>query len=142
MATHEMQPGISKALLTLFAVVTCSTGDADQGGGEILFVNDLFCALSGWTREQIIGQKLNVIIPERSREAHEHYRKGFEARPAARPMGPDRQVVLLHKEGHEIRVWVGLDPDFDPDTGLVTVTSVMLPMDIGRPFGLPHSMRG
>lgn len=122
-----------KALLELFAVVTVTTG-AGEGGGEIVFVNNLFCVLSGWAKEEIVGQKIDVLIPEESRAAHHHYRLGFEVRPSSRPMGPDREVVLRHKQGHKIRVWVGLDPDTYEDPA--TVTAVILPMDIGRSYGL------
>ena len=115
-----------KALVGLFAVCIVSAGE-DEHGGEILFVNDLFCSLSGWAKEDIVGQKLDVIIPERSRSAHQYYRRGFEFRASPRPMGPDREVVLLHKDGKEIRVWVGLDPDRMENP--TTVTAVLLAME-------------
>jgi PAS domain S-box-containing protein len=116
------------ALLALFAVVIVESNGKD---GEITFVNDLLCRLAGYEQEDLVGEPLDILIPEKSRRAHHLYRQGFMERPASRPMGPDREVVLLHKNGSELRVWVGLHP-LDADN----VCAVILPMDIGRSYGL------
>lgn len=129
---------MADALTDLFAVaiVESKTDDvapADEAG-IIVEVNDLMCRLCGFTRDELLGASLDVLIPERSRRAHRHYRRGYMLHPSARPMGPDREVVLLHKSGREIRVWIGLAPMDEHN-----VTCVVLPMDIGRSYGLAAS---
>lgn len=111
----------------LFAVVTV------QGGGDeglIVGANSLMCALSGYSEGELIGKTLDMLVPQESREAHRFYRQGFMLRPSTRLMGPDREVLLAHREGHNIRVWVGLSPIGDDH-----VMAVVLPMDSAPPFG-------
>lgn len=122
---------MNDALVDLFAVAVI---ESDTDAGRIVEVNDLLCRLCGFARDELLGQPLDVLIPDRSRAAHRHYRAGYMLHPSARPMGPDREVVLLHKTGREIRVWIGLAPIDDHN-----VTAVVLPMDIGRSYGLGAS---
>jgi PAS domain S-box-containing protein len=117
-----------RALRALFAVAVIDHSE----NGIIVRVNPLMCELSGWSEDELVGQPLELLIPKQSRQAHHFYRMGFMLRPSPRPMGPDREVVLLHRTGHEIRVWVGLAPIEEGG-----VLAVVLPMDIGRSFGLP-----
>ena len=127
--------------------------EVDAEHGEVICdANDLMCELAGYEAESLNGQSLDILVPDRSRIAHRHYSAGYKARPEARPMGPDREVVLLHASGSEIRVWVGLAPRpderndplsdaFDGDTPIEPgrfVTAAVMPMDIGRSFGLPR----
>ena len=120
----------SEVLRNLFAVAVIQS-DHSSGGGVIIEANELLGELCGWALPELVGQQLDVLIPERSRSAHHHYRAGFMLHPSARPMGPDREVVILHKNGTEIRVWIGLAPNDAEST-----TAVILPMDIGRSYGL------
>ncbi len=119
---------MSDALSDLFAVAVI---ESSTDSGQIVEVNDLLCRLCGFDRDELIGAPLDILIPERSRRAHRHYRAGYMLHPSARPMGPDREVVLQHKDGREIRVWIGLAPIDEHN-----VTAVVLPMDIGRSYGL------
>jgi two-component system phosphate regulon sensor histidine kinase PhoR len=123
----------SRVLRSLFAVAVVKS---DRDVGRITEVNDLLGELTGWDPVELEGQPLDVLIPERSRGSHHHYRAGFMLHPLARPMGPDREVVILHKNGTEIRVWIGLAPI---DRG--SVTAVILPMDIGRSYGIGDAQR-
>jgi PAS domain S-box-containing protein len=114
-----VMPSNSDVLLSLFAVAVVQS---DGDGGLITEANDLLGNLCGWDPAELVGQPLDVLIPPQSRGAHHHYRTGFMLHPSARPMGPDREVVLLHKSGREIRVWIALAPIDDN-----TITAVILP---------------
>ncbi len=119
---------MSDALSDLFAVAVI---ESSSDAGKIVEVNELLTLLCGFSREEMIGAPLDILIPQRSQAAHRHYRAGYMLHPSARPMGPDREVVLQHKDGREIRVWIGLAPMASNN-----VTAVILPMDIGRSYGL------
>lgn len=123
-----MHDAMKDALVDLFAVAVV---ESDQEAGTIVECNELLCRLCGWTRDELIGAPLDLLIPQRSQAAHRYYRAGYMLHPSARPMGPDREVVLLHKTGREIRVWIGLAPIDEHN-----VTCVVLPMDIGRSYGI------
>lgn len=120
----------SDPLNSLFALAIIEVTEKEE---TVTDANDLMCELAGYPPGFLNGMSLDMLIPERSRVAHHHYSAGYAARPEARPMGPDREVVLLHSNGSEIRVWVGLAP-----RGQNLVTAAVMPMDIGRSFGLPR----
>jgi PAS domain S-box-containing protein len=126
---------LGDALRDLFAIVVVDSAGED---GIITGANTMLYELAGYEPEELIGAKLDVLIPERSVMAHKHYRLGYMHNPVARPMGPDREVVLLHKDGREIRVWIGLAPVVGEEGA---TTAVILPMDIGRSFGLDTRRR-
>jgi PAS domain S-box-containing protein len=109
--------------------------DAMDPKGIIVDVNDLFCELCGRASGELIGEPLDMLVPPDSRRAHHHYRSGFMQRPDARPMGPDREVYVLHKNGEQLRVWIALSP-IERVPNQKHVLCVVLPMDIGRSFGI------
>lgn len=78
--------------------------------GEIQQVSLACAELVGWKSSELVGQQLDVLIPERSRVAHHVDRTAYMRDPTARPMGPDRQVLLLCRDGSEVVVWIGLTP--------------------------------
>lgn len=125
------------ALNELFAVAVIEVANGHGLGQEMIrYANPLLCELAGYEPDALTDRPLDLLLPARSREAHHHYSRGYKARPEPRPMGPDREVVLLHKSGVEIRVWVGLAPHDEHH-----VTAAIMPMDIGRSFGLPSAKR-
>jgi PAS domain S-box-containing protein len=81
----------------------------DQGG-TIVLTNALTEQFLGYTRDEIIGQPLDRLVPPRFRELHPGYRKGFFAEPRQRPMGAGRELYALRKDGSEVPVEIGLSP--------------------------------
>jgi signal transduction histidine kinase/CheY-like chemotaxis protein len=57
-----------------------------------------------------MGQPLDILVPQRLREHHSHYREGFLADPRQRPMGAGRELFALRKDGSEVPVEIGLSP--------------------------------
>jgi len=66
--------------------------------------------LFGYMRDELIGQSVDRLVPERVRSAHPSYRAGFFTDPKTRPMGAGRDLYGVHKDGHEIPVEIGLNP--------------------------------
>jgi rsbT co-antagonist protein RsbR len=78
--------------------------------GIIILVNSQTERLFGYTRDELIGQSVDLLVPERVRSAHPSYRAAFFTDPKTRPMGAGRDLYGVHKDGHEIPVEIGLNP--------------------------------
>lgn len=78
--------------------------------GRITRVNQLAETTFGYAAEEMLGQRVEMLIPERYRHAHPAYRSGFLAEPLARPMGAGRDLSGLRKDGSEFPVEIGINP--------------------------------
>jgi hypothetical protein len=78
--------------------------------GTIILVNREIERLFGYSSEELVGQLVEILIPERFRGHHPAYRKGFLAHPQARPMGAGRDLYGRRKDGSELPVEIGLNP--------------------------------
>jgi PAS domain S-box-containing protein len=78
--------------------------------GRIVLVNQQAEKLFGYSRDELIGQLLEILLPERYRAAHPGQRGSFMSAPSARPMGAGRDLYARRKDGTEIPVEIGLNP--------------------------------
>ena len=78
--------------------------------GVITRLNRLAETTFGYLREELLGQPVEVLVPERYRHAHPGYRRGFHAESTARPMGAGRDLSGLRKDGSEFPVEIGINP--------------------------------
>lgn len=78
--------------------------------GRIVLVNAHAERLFGYSREELIGQPLDMLVPERLRARHLAFRTGYVHEPSARPMGAGRYLLALRKDGSEVPVEIGLSP--------------------------------
>lgn len=87
--------------------------------GKIAFANSYTEKLFGFNRSELIGQSIEIIIPERYRARHPGFRNTFFHLPQARSMGAGRELFALRKDGTEFPVEIGLNP-------LVTVEGTLV----------------
>lgn len=92
--------------------------------GRLELVNAQAERLFGYQREELIGQPVELLLPERFRQSHQGYRRQFQAAPEARQMGTGRELFARRKDGAEVPVEIGLNPIMT-DTGLKTLGSVI-----------------
>jgi PAS domain S-box-containing protein len=88
-----------------------------EGGIEL--VNSPAEALFGYRREELLGQPIEVLVPERFRTHHREYRNGYFASPQPRPMGGGLDLMALRKDGTEFGAEIRLSPIPTPAGTLV-----------------------
>jgi PAS domain S-box-containing protein len=78
--------------------------------GEIILVNSQMEKLFGYTRSELLGQTVELLLPERIRGQHFGYRAGYFANPQARAMGVGLELFALHRDSSEFPVEISLSP--------------------------------
>ncbi|GJL55647.1 MAG: hypothetical protein NPIRA02_27790 [Nitrospirales bacterium] len=78
--------------------------------GAILFANTHIIEQFGYAQGELIGQQVEILIPERFRHSHPQSRMAFFASPTARTMDRGRNLYGLRKDGSEFLVDIGLTP--------------------------------
>jgi PAS domain S-box-containing protein len=101
---------------------------ATDEAGVITFVNSEIEKMFGYSREELIGRGVEVLIPERFRAAHPGLRHHFAKSPQLRPMGQGRELFGLRRNAAEFPVEIGLNP-FRSGDRLLVVACVI---DIGE----------
>ena len=91
-----------------------------DSSGLMILVNRETERLFGYTREELLGQSIEILVPPRFQPHHPGYRAGFFANPSTRLMGAGRDLFGLRKDGTEIPVEIGLNP-ISTDEGLLVL---------------------
>jgi len=78
--------------------------------GSITLVNSRAEKLFGYAREELLGQSIEILVPDSSRERHVYLRTEYFVQPEARPMGIGLDLYGRRKDGTEFPVEVRLNP--------------------------------
>jgi two-component system, sensor histidine kinase len=91
--------------------------------GRIVFANAQVESTFGYSAAELLGSRVEVLLPPRFRDVHPLHRGAFAASPKPRPMGAGLELYALHKAGHEFPVQISLSPVATPE-GLLVVSSI------------------
>lgn len=78
--------------------------------GRVVMVNTEIENLFGYRRDELIGQSIEILVPERLRTQHFAERCNYAAKPVARRMAAKQDIVGRRKDGTEFPVEIGLSP--------------------------------
>jgi PAS domain S-box-containing protein len=90
-----------------------------DASGSVLFANHQITALFGHTPQSVVGQKVEMLLPERFRSRHVGHRSRYVEAGRMRPMGMGLDLFALRADGTEFPVEISLSPIRDGDELLV-----------------------
>jgi PAS domain S-box-containing protein len=85
--------------------------------GRITRVNAVTEKMFGYSRDELVGKPIDILIPEKFREIHTSYRVEYNEKQRLRPMGVGRDVYAIRKNGITFPVSVTLNPISEDKTG-------------------------
>jgi len=91
--------------------------------GRISLVNSQVERMFGYQREELIGQPVETLIPERYRGGHAAHRADYHEEPRTRPMGSGLDLFARRRDGSEIPVEISLSPT-STDDGAFVITII------------------
>ena len=96
--------GRAKALLESAPQGIIATSET----GEIVQVNDAALEIFGYNREELLGQSVDMLIPQELQPGHAAHREFYFLEPKTRPMGMGRDLNGLRKDGNSVPLEIGL----------------------------------
>ncbi|MEN3976358.1 histidine kinase dimerization/phosphoacceptor domain -containing protein [Emcibacter sp. SYSU 3D8] len=78
----------------------------------------------GYSRDEMLGQPVEMLVPERFGTAHPALRNMFFENPLSRPMGADRDLYAVRKDRSEFPVEIGLNP-IETDSGTLVLSAIV-----------------
>jgi PAS domain S-box-containing protein len=92
--------------------------------GRIVLTNAQIEALFGYAPGELMGQRIEVLVPHRFRQRHAQQVGSFFADPQTRALGAGRELFGLRKDGSEFPVEIGIRP-METDEGLFVLAAVV-----------------
>jgi PAS domain S-box-containing protein len=91
--------------------------------GRIVLVNTQTERLFGYSRAELLGQLVDILVPDRFRERHPAHRTRYFAEPVVRPMGAGFDLHGRRKDGSEFPVEISLSP-LETEEGTLVSSSI------------------
>jgi PAS domain S-box-containing protein len=91
--------------------------------GIIVMVNAQTERLFSYSKKELVGQKVELLVPHRFRQRHPRHRDGFFRSPAARGMGTGLDLWGLRKDGSEFPIEISLSP-IETENGILVSSSI------------------
>ncbi len=91
--------------------------------GTITLINAQAERLFGYPRKELVGQSVDVLVPQRLRRGHVHHRDSYFAHPRTRPMGAGAALTAVRKDGTEFPAEISLS-SVDTDRGMIVTTAI------------------
>lgn len=111
---------------TLFAALTEAAPDGVvivDAGGVIVYANEQAEVLFGYSADELVGERVELLVPQRISRAHVAMRDGYLRNPETRPMGTGRDLQATRRDGRTVPVDVSLS-SIDTDDGRMVVAFV------------------
>lgn len=105
--------GTAEARAALFQELLESAPDATvvtNDRGEIVFVNGQVERLFGYSRGDLLGKQVEILVPSEFKASHPRVREGYASHPQFRPMGADLSLSGRRKDGSTVPVEISLSP--------------------------------
>ncbi|MBI3910058.1 MAG: PAS domain S-box protein [Armatimonadetes bacterium] len=116
----------AEAAQARFRVLLESAPDAIvilNSDGRILLVNTQAEKVFGYRQEELLGQSIETLMPERYRKVHITHRAHYHSHPRTRPMGVGLDLLARRKDGSEFPVEISLSPT-STENGAVVISVV------------------
>jgi two-component system, sensor histidine kinase PdtaS len=91
--------------------------------GRMVKVNRLTELMFGFDRAELLGNKVEMLVPPRYRHSHVRHREQYSALPKTRPMGMGRSLTGIKKDGSEFPIEISLSP-FQNDQGSLVISII------------------